>query len=74
MPVALTARQVELASDKDPEITRLRQRILSGNWSRCKMSIYLCVKEERCVLRKLVLLGSRIVIPESLRGDQGIVK
>ena len=33
LPVALTAKQVELASESDPEIASLRQYILSGNWS-----------------------------------------
>ena len=31
--VALTVKQVELASDSDPEIASLRHYILSGDWS-----------------------------------------
>ena len=47
------------------------------------MTFYLAVKDELCVLGKLVLRGSRIIILESLRGEvlrlaheghQGIVK
>ena len=81
--MALAARQVELASGRDPEVASLRRYILNGNWSHCKMTAYLAVKDELCVLGKLVLRGSRIIIPESLRGEvlrlaheghQGIVK
>ena len=61
----------------------LRQYILNGDWSQCRMSAYLCVRNELCMLGKLVLRGTRIVIPEALRGEvlllaheghQGIVK
>ena len=83
LPVALSAKQVEEVSENDPEMVSLRQYILSGDWSQCRMSAYLCVRNELCVLGKLVLRGTRIVIPEALRGEvlrlaheghQGIVK
>ena len=83
MPVALSAKQVEQVSESDPEIASLRQYILSGDWSQCKMHAYLCIKNELCVLGKLVLRSSRIVIPKAMRGEvlrlaheghQGIVK
>ena len=82
LTVALTAKQAELASDSDPEIASLRQYILSGDWSQCRMTAYVCVKDELCVLGKLVLRSTRIV-PKALRrevlhlapeGHQGIVK
>ena len=83
LPVALSAKQVEEVSEKDPEMVSLRQYILSGDWSHCRMSAYLCVRNELCVLGKFVLRGTRTVIPEALRGEvlrlaheghQGIVK
>ena len=83
LPVALTAKQVELVSDSDQEIASLRQYILSRDWSQCRMTVYVCVKDELCVLGKLVLRGTRIVIPKALRAEvlrlareehQGIVK
>ena len=46
LPVALTAKQVELVSDSDPEIASLRQYIFSGDWSQCRMTAYMCVKDE----------------------------
>ncbi|PFX16885.1 Uncharacterized protein K02A2.6 [Stylophora pistillata] len=33
LPVALTAKQIELVSDSDPELASLRQYILGGDWS-----------------------------------------
>ena len=85
-PVALTARDVEMASEEDSELTSVRHYIQHGNWHVCKMPYYTCVKNELCVLGKLVLRGTRIVIPRRLRDDvlhlaheghqghQGIVK
>ena len=82
-PIALTAKEVEMASANDPELISLRHYIRTGNWSECKMPAYLSVKNELCVLGKLVLRGSRLVIPQSLRkevlhlgheGHQGVVK
>lgn len=82
-PVVLTAKEVERASEEDPELTSVRHYIQSGDWSQCKMPHFMCVKNELCVLGKLVLRGTRIVIPQSLRkqvlhlaheGHQGVVK
>ena len=66
-PVVLTVKEVERASEEDPELTSVRHYIQSGDWSQCKMPHFLCVKNELCVLGKLVLRGTRIVIPQSLR-------
>ena len=55
----------------------------SGDWSQCKMPYYLSVKNELCTIGKLVMRGTRIVIPQSLgsevlrlahEGHQGIMK
>ena len=82
-PMVLTAKEVERASEEDPELSSVRHYIQSGDWSQCKMPHFMCVKNELCVLGKLVLRGTRIVIPQSLRkqvlhlaheGHQGIVK
>ena len=83
LPIALTAKQVELASNSDPEVASLRQYILSGDWSPCRMTAHVCVKDELCVLGKRVLRGTRIFVPKALQGEvlrlaheghQGIVK
>ena len=46
LPVALTAKQVELVTASHPEIACLRQHILSGDWSQCRMTAYVCIKDE----------------------------
>jgi hypothetical protein len=33
----------------------------------CKLTAYTCVKNELCMVGKLVMRGNRIVIPQSLR-------
>ena len=67
-PVVLTAKEVECASEDDAELTSVRHYIqISGDWSQYKMPHFMCVKNELCVLVKLVLRGTRIVIPQSLR-------
>ena len=82
-PVAMTVKEVERESEKDPELCSVRHYIQSGDWTQCKMPHYLSVKNELCTLGKLVMRGTRIVIPQSLRGEtlrlaheghQGIVK
>ncbi len=79
----MSPRKVERASECNSELASVTHYILNGNWSECKMPAYSCIKNELCVLGKLVLQGKRIVIPEKLRpevlrlaheGHQGIVK
>ena len=48
-------------------VCSVRHYIQIGDWSQCKMPHFMCVKNELCVLGKLVLRGTRIVIPQSLR-------
>ena len=82
-PSALSAKQVELKSEKDPELISVRQFVTTRDWSKCKFPHYLGVKDELCVLGYLVPRGDWLVIPQSMRDDvlhlahkghQGIVK
>lgn len=79
----MTAEKVERESENDPELCSIRHYIQSGDWSQRKLPHYLSVKNGLCVLGKLVMRGTRIVFPQSLRsevlrlaheGYQGIVK
>ena len=36
-PSALSAKQVELASEKDSELISVRQYVTTGDWSKCKL-------------------------------------
>jgi len=82
-PVFLTSREIERESENDPELVSVLWYIHTGDWSQCKIPGYVSVKNELCIMGKLVLRGDRIVIPQSLRrsvvesaheGHQFIVK
>ena len=82
-PAALTTREIECKSELDPELQSIRYYIENGDWSKCKLMAYTCIKNELCTIGKLVMRGDRIVIPNTLRkrfpeaaheGHQGIVK
>ena len=77
------AREVERESEHDPELCSVRHYIQTGDWSQCKLPHYISVKNELCILGKLVMRGTRMVVPQSLRsevlrlaheGHQGVVK
>nr|XP_006824600.1 PREDICTED: uncharacterized protein K02A2.6-like [Saccoglossus kowalevskii] len=83
VPIALTAREIEKASSDDSELNSVRECVRTGDWNNCNIQSYLHVKSELGVFGELLLRGTRIVIPYSLRshvlelaheGHQGIVK
>lgn len=67
VPRAMTARQVEESSNSDQELSTVRECIKSGNWEDSKLSRYYPVRDELCTVGKLVLRGTRLVIPQELR-------
>ena len=82
-PIGLSPREIERESADDPELASVRHYVQTGDRSQCSMPGYTCVKNELCIIGKLVLRGDRIVIPQSLRkvvlelgheGHQGVVK
>ncbi|KAA0709172.1 hypothetical protein E1301_Tti017617 [Triplophysa tibetana] len=64
-PRALTTREVEEASEKDPELKEVRKAIESGHFERCMT--YAPVASELCVVGFLVLRGTRIVLPKTIQ-------
>ena len=66
-PVALTTREIERASDHDPELESVRECLLNGKWHAIKFKEYLPVRSELSAIGKLVLRGTRIVVPKQLR-------
>ena len=64
---ALTTREVEEASGDDAELQLLHKCIDTGAWVGCPNKIYADISGELCVIAQLVLTGSRIVIPHTLR-------
>ena len=81
-PVAIPIREIEEESAVDPEMLRLRECISTGDWDKAPPQ-YKAVRNELCTLGKLVLRGTRLLIPTSPRrrvldlaheGHQGVVK
>ena len=81
-PRALTTREIEQASYKDSELTTIRECISSDRWENCPKAYKGC-RYELSTYGKLVLRGTRLVIPSELRrrilelaheGHQGVVK
>ena len=81
-PVFLTTREIERASELDPELKSVPECLLNGKWHALEFKEYLPVRGELSAIGKLVLRGTRIVIPKQLRcqvlelaheGHQGIV-
>ena len=82
-PDAITIQEVEGESEKDPELSMVRNCILNDSeWENVDVS-FRSVRQELSVLGKLVIRGTRLVIPKLLQkmvlnlaheGHQGIVK
>lgn len=82
-PVAVTPAEVEDATRDDVELMSIIDHIKAGSWQNCKIPSFLCIKDELCTLGNMLLRGTRLVIPQSLRskilelaheGHPGIVK
>ncbi|XP_021343899.1 uncharacterized protein K02A2.6-like [Mizuhopecten yessoensis] len=65
-PSALTTREVEEASKVDEELTMIRDSLSSTRWEKSCPQYY-PVRDELSRLGYLVLRGTRLVIPKSLR-------
>ena len=67
IPYPQTTSEIEEASSEDREFVELRQYIKDGNWKGDQHKQYIPVCGELCVIGKLILCGTRIVIPSKLR-------
>ena len=81
-PAAMSVQEVEEESRLDPEISQLRECITTGEWDNAPTQ-YKAVRSELSILGKLVLRGTRLLIPAKLRdrvvdlaheGHQGLTK
>lgn len=69
-PRALTTKQIERDSDVDSELTEVRRCVQFGDWSQFSgPKLYRVVADELCRVGNVLLRGSRIVIPKSLRAQ-----
>ena len=64
--VALTTREIERASEYDPELQSIRECLLNGKWYAIEFKEYLPMQNELSAIGKLVLCGTRIVIPKQI--------
>ena len=81
-PRAIPIKEIERKSAEDSELTEVRHCIRTNDWDKGPSS-YKAVRKEHTLLGKLVLRGTRIVMPKQLRkstlelaheGHMGIVK
>ena len=66
-PRAMSTREIEEASAVDEELSNLRKCHRENRWNGLQNKRYLLVRDEISLIGKLVLRGTRIVIPKSLR-------
>jgi hypothetical protein len=59
-------QDVEKESAGDQDLERVREALKSGDWTDCEES-YISVRNELCSIGKVVLRGTRVVIPISMR-------
>ena len=65
--VALTTREIESASENDPELQSVRECLLSGRWHDIEFKEYLPMRSEFSAIGQLVLRGTPIVVTKELR-------
>ena len=65
-PQAITTREIEEASAEDEELCRIRNSVQAGSQGECEKQ-FLPIFGELCTIGKLVLRGTRIVVPTCLR-------
>ena len=63
-PKAMTTREIERALAEDDELSELRRCITTNQWESTQCKKYIPVSSELCVIGKLVLRSTRIVIPQ----------
>ena len=66
-PVALTTREIERTSEQDAELKSVQEFLLNGKWHALEFKEYLPELGELSAIGKLVLRGTRMVIPKHLR-------
>ncbi|XP_045205850.2 uncharacterized protein K02A2.6-like [Mercenaria mercenaria] len=65
----MTTSRIEQESRKDSELTEIQQLLKTRRWYEVTNKQYLPIKHELSSLRNLVLRGTRIVVPKTLRHE-----
>lgn len=66
-PVALSTRDIEEASKTDRDMKEIRDSLKTGRWHELSNKSYLPIRHELASIGYLILRGTRIILPESLR-------
>ena len=66
-PTALSTREIERANAIDPELCNVRECIASNEWQKLECESYLPLRNELTFIGCIILRGTRLVIPNSLR-------
>ena len=83
VPRAMTTDEIEEESAVDEELECVRQSVETGNWENPNCANYKPIRDELCLFGKIVIRGTRIVVPKKLRarvielgheGHQGMAK
>jgi hypothetical protein len=95
LPKAISLADIQKATENDPILQKLMEMICNNNWKqkdtdntlsneeKAELNQFIKVKEELTLAKNVILRGTRIVVPKSLRdrtlalahqGHQGIVK
>ena len=64
---ALQATEEIEEESADEELEYVRQSIETGNWENSNCANYKPVRNELCLFGKIILRGTRIVVPKKLR-------
>ena len=83
VPTAMTATQIERESAEDPLLIQVRHAIREDKWADPEHTVFKAIRDELWVIGKIVMKGSRIVLPQKLQnralvlaheGHQGVVR
>ena len=66
-PIEVTTREIKRASENDNEFSEVCKCIVSGYWKRFQFREYVPARNELCAVGQIVLQGTRIVIPKTMR-------
>lgn len=67
VPIAMTLDDIKEKSETDQEISKLRNAINNQDWNQDELKHFRLIKDELCVISPIVLRGTRLIIPTSLR-------
>ena len=65
-PGAMRTREIECASEQDPDMQEICEKLRDGQWHKLNCKMYLPMRNELSSIGHLVLHGTRIMVPKVL--------